>query len=83
MIIMAGLDIQERKISILRKKIKKKSGRVKIFKQYVLTLPKKHVEGNKINKLYLVANKIWFGAPNEETLIKVIKHLPEIEEMIK
>lgn len=75
---MAELTITKRKILTIKKEIEGKT-----YKQYLLTVPKQFVEQHGTDTVFCVANSIWIGVPNQETLLKIIRHIPEIEQLLK
>jgi hypothetical protein len=78
MIKMGELTISKRKILTIKKQIQGKT-----YKQYLLTIPKEFVEQHATDTVFCVANSIWIGVPNHETLLKIIRHIPEIETLLK
>jgi hypothetical protein len=75
---MGELTISKRKILTIKKQIEGKT-----YKQYLLTIPKEFVEQHATDTVFCVANSIWIGVPNHETLLKIIRHIPEIETLLK
>jgi len=79
-----GLDIRKRAISKSTHKYKHRDGSITKYPRYVLTLPKEFAEKHNLEKtgLWLVADQVWFGLPDEKSLMKVVGLLPEIKELI-
>jgi len=79
-----GLDIQRRAVSKSTHKYKHRDGSITKYPRYFLTLPKKFAEKHNLEEkgLWLVADQVWFGLPDEKSLMKVIGLLPEIKELI-
>jgi hypothetical protein len=75
---MSEFRIEKRKVIILRKKAKGK-----VYKQYLLTIPKAFAEQHRLNSVYCVANSIWIGVPDQETLMQILKYIPQIEQLLK
>jgi hypothetical protein len=75
---MSEFRIEKRKVITLRKKTKGK-----VYKQYLLTIPKKFAEQHKLNSVYCVANSIWIGVPNQETLMQILTHIPQIDQLLR
>jgi len=73
---LGDLLIEKRKVLATKKRIKGKE-----YIQYVLTLPKEFAETHP-EDIYIVANKIWIGAPDTETLLIILKHIPEIKSLL-
>ncbi|MDI6813983.1 MAG: hypothetical protein QMD10_10635 [Desulfitobacteriaceae bacterium] len=72
------IKVEKRRITPLRKK---HCGRE--YRQYVITLPKEFAERQKAREIYFVANQIWMGVPDYETLIQILKVVPEIEDLLR
>ena len=81
---MSGLEILKRAISRSTQKYERTDGGVTKYPRYFLNLPKEFVEKHNLEEtgLWLVADQVWFGLPNEGTLMKVVALLPEIKELI-
>lgn len=79
---MSGLDIQKRKISKSIQTHEDKHGVKKKYARYTLNLPREFVEKHDLSNLFLVADQVWFGLPDERSLMKVVALLPEIKELI-
>lgn len=81
---MSGLDIQKRAISKSTHKYKRHDGGITEYPRYVLTLPREFAEKHNLEEkgLWLVADQVWFGLPDEKSLMKVVALLPEIKELI-
>lgn len=75
---MSEFRIEKRKVITLRKKVKGK-----VYKQYLLTIPKAFAEQHKLNTVYCVANSIWIGVPDQETLMLIWEHIPQIEQLLR
>ncbi|MBX5327257.1 MAG: hypothetical protein ACQXXH_01690 [Candidatus Bathyarchaeia archaeon] len=75
---MSEFRIEKRKVITLRKKTNGK-----VYKQYILTIPKKFAEQHKLDSVYCVSNSIWIGVPDQETLMQILKHIPQIEQLLK
>ncbi len=75
---MNEFRIEKRKVITLRKK-----ANGKVYKQYILTIPKKFAEQHKLDSVYCVANSIWIGAPDQETLMQILTYIPQIEQLLK
>lgn len=75
---MPEIKVEKRKLM----KINKKMGD-KIYSQYLLTVPKSYAEQHNKDNIYVVANTIFIGAPDEKTLLKILHHLPEIENLTR
>jgi len=71
------LNIKIQKRKLIRKKIGGK------YVQYVLTVPKSFVDRHKTSEIYWIANNLLIMAPDKETIFKIIKKIPEIEELLK
>ena len=75
---MSEFRIERRKVITLRKKTNGKT-----YKQYILTIPKKFAEQHKLDSVYCVANSIWIGVPDQDTLMLILAHIPEIEQLLR
>mgnify|MGYP001050675612 CR=1 FL=1 len=75
---MSEFRIEKRKVITLRKKT---GG--KVYKQYLLTIPKKFAEQHKLDSVYCVANSIWIGVPDHEALMLILARIPEIEQLLR
>ena len=75
---MSEFRIEKRKVITLRKKTNDK-----VYKQYLLTIPKKFAEQHKLDSVYCVANSIWIGVPDQDTLMLILAHIPEIEQLLR
>ena len=80
-----GMDIQKRSVSKRTIKIKRKGKIVKEYPSYQLILPKVFAEKHNLVKtgIYLVADQIWFGIPDERTLMQILPIIPQIKELMK
>ena len=76
-----GLDIRIKKIKVGKRIIRPK-GSKKTYIQYEVHLPKNFVEQHKTENLYYVADKVFLMAPDEETVLKILEHLPEMERLL-
>lgn len=72
---MSDMDIRIQK----RKLIKKKVGK---YTQFVITVPKSFVEKHKADEVYWIANNLLIMTPDKEAIYKLIKKIPEIEELL-
>jgi len=79
---MSGLDIQKRAVSKRTQKYTRKDGGITEYPRYSLDLPAEFVEKHNLGDLFLVADQVWFGLPDEESLMKVLVLLPEIKSLI-
>jgi hypothetical protein len=75
---MSEFRIEKRKVITLRKK-----ANGKVYRQYLLTIPKKFAEQHKLDSVYCVANSIWIGVPDQETLMLILARIPEIEQLLR
>jgi len=75
---MSELRIERRKVITLRKKTNGK-----VYTQYLLTIPKKFAEQHKLESVYCVANSIWIGVPDQEKLMLILTHIPQIEQLLR
>jgi len=71
------LNIQIRKRKLWKKKVRPN------YYQYMLSVPKSFVDRHQTEEVYWVANNLIIMAPDKETIFKVIKKLPEIEELLE
>jgi len=79
---MSGMEITERKILKSIQKVTSADGETKEYIRYVLTLPKEFVEKHNIDSLFLVADEVWFGLPDEQKLMKVLPLLPQLRSLL-
>jgi len=75
---MSEFRIEKRRVITLRKKTNGK-----IYKQYLLTIPKKFAEQHKLDSVYCIANSVWIGVPDKETLMLILARIPEIEHLLR
>ncbi len=79
---MSGLDIQRRAVNKRTQKYKRVDGGITEYPRYSLDLPTEFVEKHKLEDLFLVADQVWFGLPDEQSLMKVIVLLPQIKQLL-
>ena len=79
---VTGLEIKERKIVRTEQKKDPKKPEDGYYPRYSLNLPREFVEKHKLDKLYLVADEVWFGLPDATKLMKIIAVLPEVKELL-
>jgi hypothetical protein len=81
---MSGIEIDKRSIVETRQKSTLKDGTETEYTRYHLNLPKEFIEKHKLKgkELYLVADNVWLGLPDEKALMSVLVLLPELKSLI-
>ena len=77
-----GLEIKERKIVRTEQKKDPKKPENGYYPRYSLNLPREFVEKHKLDKLYLIADEVWFGVPDASKLMKIISVIPQVKELL-
>ena len=79
---MSGMEITERRVLKSVQKVIDADGKTKEYVRYTLTLPKEFVEKHNIDSLFLVADEVWFGLPDERKLMKILPLIPELRRLL-
>jgi hypothetical protein len=81
----SGLDIQKRAVTKRTQEYRKKKGGVTKYPRYQVNIPAEFAIKHNLEKkgLYIVADQIWFGIPDEKDLMKILPLIPQIKELIK
>ena len=74
---MSNFTIEIKKKRLLKNKIGEK------YTQYRLPIPKHFVDRHKTEEVYCIANNLIIVAPKKEMIFKIIKKIPEIEELLQ
>lgn len=78
-----GLDIKKRSVTKAIQYRRDKDGNViGEYKRYKINLPKKFVEEHNIKDLWLVADQMWFGLPDESSLLTIVALIPQIKDLL-
>jgi len=76
----SDLNITIKKIKIYKRPIRIRG---KEYAQYNINLPKSFVDAHNQDKMFAIMDNILIMAPSEETIFKLVKRIPEIEELVK
>jgi len=78
---MSEIKIEKRIISKSNVKRKLPDGRIKIYPQHKLTIPKEFVKEHG-SEVYLISDSVGLFVPDEDTLMKVLEKFPELRKFV-